>query len=1379
MTPAVERLRAAVVCLLITALVTVQGAGRVVPDTKLSLTQDPVGYLLRAVHLWDPAGGAGQLQNQAYGYLFPEGPLHAVLIGAGMPAWSVQRLWQSVVLVTAFLGARAVAGRLRLGTPGTRLLGALAFALSPRAISQVGAVSGELWPYALIPWVLLPLIDTSRGVRRAAALSGLAVLLAGGINAAATLAVLPLPALWLLTREKGPRRQSLTLWWIAAVIAATAWWLGPLLLLGRFSPPFLDVIESSATTTGPTGLWAVLTGNDLWLQYLGAGLGAVRPAGGLLVEQPALVLGATVVAAVGLFGCLRSGTAHRRFLLAAVLLGVLIVGAGHVGALTGPFAPYERSLLDGPLAAFRNVHKYDGLLRLPLALGLAEAAALRRTGPVGAGRLRELTSRPAALLATLALVGTATPALVVLQPPGSFVEVPAYWTQAAAFLDEHAGSSSGPTGRAMLVPGAPFGEYVWGRPLDEPLVSLLDRGSLVVRDNVPLGGPGVTRALDAVQEVLETGRGSAGLAPFLQRSGVRYVVARNDLDLFRSGAVPPVLVRAALTASPGLSLVASFGPRLPAGLSTLRSGQPATVPAIQVYEVRGAAGPSTVVDVVPRAGTLRLSGGPETLLPLLEQGVVGARTPVRLAGEPPLPAEAAEGRVVTDGYRDREVGFGRGQDYPSGTLGDGTAPRAERPVHDYLPVPARGSVTALVLPGTVRASSSAADAGAVVARGRDHLPAAAFDGDAATAWVTGGLAPVGQWVQARPDLASLGAAGLVSVTVSVPAVDGADLRPVRVQLSGAGARDVTVMLGDGPVTVAWTGSTVRATIEAVRPSGRVGASPLELGLTGADGPLALVASLSTPADAAVATGGRPAAGPTTLAFSAGRRDRPGCLANGSRSACVPGLARGDEDDAAIDRTVVLDRPLMGTATAQARPRPGDSLAALVQQRQPVRVHGSSSAVADLRGSPLAAVDGTSGTTWIADRADPRPELTLTYDTPQRVTRLSVLLRPGELARLPARVTIAGDDGSRQTVVVRDGSARLAEPLLTRRLVLRFPALEDGDQFRRDTPVGLSELVVRGPAGPAPGLDLASDREVVLGCGPTLVVDGAPRLSWSARASVRRLVAGALLDLMPCAESSELSLSAGAHRLRLARTDVLQPVSLTVGPRAPDAPASRSLDVRRWDATDRRLTVGPGPESLVVVREAANPGWAATLGGTTLTPVVLDGWQQGFVLPAGAGGDILLRFGPDRTFRTVLLLGGLLAFTLLILGVLMMRPGRGRLPGHPATSSTHPGPDPAGGSTRAGGVLSLLVVPLIGGVPGLLALVATAGLLTVVGRRSPALPVLPALGAGALVLAGLIVSVAPWPSGTVVAGPVQALCLVALTALGISLARSCRGPSSEA
>ena len=112
---AVERTRLAAASTVLTVLALTQAPGLVAPDTKLDLTVDPVGFLARSLHLWEPLGASGQLQNQAYGYWLPMGPFFALGHGAHLPGWLVQRLWWALVLLVAFHGAYRLAGRLGLG----------------------------------------------------------------------------------------------------------------------------------------------------------------------------------------------------------------------------------------------------------------------------------------------------------------------------------------------------------------------------------------------------------------------------------------------------------------------------------------------------------------------------------------------------------------------------------------------------------------------------------------------------------------------------------------------------------------------------------------------------------------------------------------------------------------------------------------------------------------------------------------------------------------------------------------------------------------------------------------------------------------------------------------------------------------------------------------------------------------------------------------------------------------------------------------------------------------------------------------------------------------------------------------------------------------
>ena len=154
--------RLAAACVLLTGLAMIQSAGLVVADTKLDLAISPLDFLRRAGHLWDAEGAFGQLQNQAYGYLWPMGPFHVAGHLVDLPAWVVQRLWMALVLCVAFVGAAKVARALGVRSDLACIVAAFAFALSPRMLTVLGPSSIEVWPSAVAPWVLLPLIIGSR-----------------------------------------------------------------------------------------------------------------------------------------------------------------------------------------------------------------------------------------------------------------------------------------------------------------------------------------------------------------------------------------------------------------------------------------------------------------------------------------------------------------------------------------------------------------------------------------------------------------------------------------------------------------------------------------------------------------------------------------------------------------------------------------------------------------------------------------------------------------------------------------------------------------------------------------------------------------------------------------------------------------------------------------------------------------------------------------------------------------------------------------------------------------------------------------------------------------------------------------------------------------
>ncbi|MEV4087570.1 alpha-(1-_3)-arabinofuranosyltransferase family protein, partial [Nonomuraea fuscirosea] len=568
--------------------------GHLISDTKMDLALNPVGWLERAAHLWD-IQHFGQLQNQVAGYVFPMGPFFALGDLAGVEPWVTQRLWLTLLMSVAFLGVERLSRQLGIGTPGTRIAGALAYALAPRTLSILGEISIEWLPAAMLPWILIPLLTASETGQRArgAVRSALAVALCGGVNAVAVLAVLVAPVLYILTRPRPVPRWRLLAWWSGAVAVATLFWTLPLLLVGRYAFSFLPYTETSETTTAVTSLTNVLRGASDWVRYLPLNGVFEQPPGFAIATSATMVVVTGVPAALGLAGLARRDLPAKGFVVALFLVGVVALVAGHASALEPVLAEPVRWLLDGPLAPLRNLRKFDPLIRLALAFGLAH-----------------LLVRARIPLRTVAVAAAAALVLPVfnqgLAAPGDFERVPSHWQEAADWLNRNAGDDG-----VLVVPGAKFGEYVWGRPMDEPLQALTT-ARWTARQITPPGSVGLTRLLDVIDQRLAAGHGSAGMATVLRRLGVRYLLVRNDLIRQNLQGAWPSRVHEALRETPGLTKVRSFGE--PVGdkeTDDAVNQLDAPFPALDLYEV---AGSSELVSVQAAADAVAVRGGPDSLL---------------------------------------------------------------------------------------------------------------------------------------------------------------------------------------------------------------------------------------------------------------------------------------------------------------------------------------------------------------------------------------------------------------------------------------------------------------------------------------------------------------------------------------------------------------------------------------------------------------------------------------------------------------------------------------------------------------------------------------------------------------------------------------------
>src|SRR5437868_1637758 len=607
--------------------------GSIISDTKLDLALNPDGWLQGIAHLWSPQH-FGQLQNQAAGYFFPMGPFFALGDLAGLDPWVTQRLWLTALLCVAFLGVERLATRLGIGNQGSRIAGALAYALAPRALSILGEISVEWLPAAMLPWILLPLLTGAESGRRirAAARSGLAVAFCGGVNAVAVLAVLVAPVIYILTRPRPVPRWRLLGWWSAAVAVATLFWSLPLLLTGRYAFSFLPYTETSSTTTMVTSLTNVLRGTSDWVRFMGlSGLGE-QPVGYAIATSAAMVVVTGLIAALCLAGLARRDLPAKGFLLTLFVVGVAALCAGHANALEPILVEPVRWLLDGPLAPLRNLRKFDPLVRLPLALGLAH--------------LLVKVAFPLRAVTVAAFAALVLPVLNQgLAATGSFKEVPAYWREAADWINENAGNEG-----VLAVPGAKFGEYLWGRPMDDPMQPML-QARWTARQLVPAGSVGMTRLMDAIDQRLAAGHGSPGLTATLRRMGIRYLLVRNDLIRMNLLGAWPARLNEALAESPGIRKVRVFGDMVGDVWNddAVHSVDwPAN--ALELYEVTGPGALVTVATDDP----LRVRGGPDSLLTMGDLDLLNDR-PVLVNDDG---GDRAAPTVVSDALRLRERHFG-------------------------------------------------------------------------------------------------------------------------------------------------------------------------------------------------------------------------------------------------------------------------------------------------------------------------------------------------------------------------------------------------------------------------------------------------------------------------------------------------------------------------------------------------------------------------------------------------------------------------------------------------------------------------------------------------------------------------------------------------
>jgi arabinofuranan 3-O-arabinosyltransferase len=484
------------------------------------------------------------------------------------------------------------------------------------------------------------------------------------------------------------------------------------------------------------------------------------------------------------------------------------------------------------------------------------------------------------------------------------------------------------------------------------------------------------------------------------------------------------------------------------------------------------------------------------------------------------------------------------------------------------------------------------------------------------------------------------------------------------------------------------------------------------------------------------------------------------------------MALAPEEPVNLSRTLTVPQPVAVSPTVWVRARQGPKLADLVAQPGAARAIGDADVI-DVEGSAFAAADGDPRTSWIAPQnvVHNRTAPTLTLRLPQPSTVAGLRLEPSR-STVPAHPKLVAVDlgnGPQVRSMPPSGDAQTLALSPTVTDTIKISVLDWDDVIDRTAlgfdqvkPPGIAEVTALGPDGqPIAPADAARNQarpvDVECGHGPTIAIAGR-FVQTSIHTTVRALLAGEPIAAQPC-EREPIALPAGKQELLISPGDgfVVDGAQLVAVGASPAAGVATAVGVNAWGPDRREIRTEATPRARVlVVPESVNPGWQAhTADGTRLAPVVVNGWQQGWVLPAGTGGTITLTFPSNHLYRAGLFWG--LALLPLLALLALMRP-RQEVVDEPVRPWRPPPAIATVAVLGAGWLISGVVGVLVFG-----SLLAVRYALLERQSRSEAITV--GTAATTFILAGAALSRHPWHSVGGYAGHSWVVQLLALTAIG--------------
>ena len=390
-----------------------QRPGVATSDTKIDLHLTPGRFLADVASVWTPTTDLGEVHSAQYsGYVWPMGPFFAVLHALGVGTWVTQRLWGALKLLDQ------LAGRPR-GI--VHLVATAFFVVNPYTVVFTARTSITLLGYAALPWLLLAVyrgVRETRGLRAwwwPAAFALIFMSTGGGVNAAVVFWMSAGPLVLLVYEPLLGHvrwRDSLSFFLRAFVlaIAASLWWILPLLVHVKFGIDFLQFTEQPRTIWATNSSTESLRLMGYWTSYIGVSFyGQARP---YFSDGSTLLFSIPVVAASLLLPAIACASfawtrrvRYAPFFLALVLVGVVIMIAGFPNGTPLRHAMEWIYTNIFVLRFMRTVNKAAPLVALGvgglLGLAMQQAWARLRSIRFGVARRALAVALPAGLAALI------------------------------------------------------------------------------------------------------------------------------------------------------------------------------------------------------------------------------------------------------------------------------------------------------------------------------------------------------------------------------------------------------------------------------------------------------------------------------------------------------------------------------------------------------------------------------------------------------------------------------------------------------------------------------------------------------------------------------------------------------------------------------------------------------------------------------------------------------------------------------------------------------------------------------------------------------------------------------------------------------------------